>query len=440
MAFLKKNRSQLYSRLVETAGVYLFLNQEKFPIYIGKAINLRARIKQHFTNKDDAKEQLIAKNTAYLKIIETNSEFAALVLEANLIGKYLPKYNAVGRDNKSRLYIVITKDEYPKLALERRQNFKHSDHQFIFGPLNSAQTGRALLRRLRQITPFCTEKRLSSKPCFYSQIGLCSPCPNQIISEASKATQQKLKKQYLKNIARAKKILQGDGQKILADLKTELASLSEELRYEEAILVRNRLHYLELLFQKRLVFDQRLSEPNYIEALRFQEVEELRVALSFAKLERVECYDISNLNFKEATASMVVFNKGKAIPDEYRRFKIKGARRFDPEMLLEVVVRRLAHRNWSYPDLIMIDGGSPQLLKVIPDLKQRYADLPLIVGLAKRPDRLLLLKELGIEMPQLGQGALRFLARMRDEAHRFAKKYHIFLRRQKLRADLEAIG
>jgi excinuclease ABC subunit C len=424
--------------LVETAGVYLFLDAYKVPIYIGKAINLRNRIKQHFTDEVNPKEKLIAKNTAYLKIFETNSEFEALVLEANLVRKYLPKYNAALRDDKSRLYIVITKDEYPKLALERRGSLSEKSYQLVFGPLNSAQTGRGLLRRLRKIVPFCSEKRLSAKPCFYSQMGLCNPCPNTIIKEPLANKRKLLKQQYLKNIRRLKKILQGSGRAILADLKTELSQLAAALNYEEAILVRERLNYLEQLFERRLTFNERLEEYNYIENLRLRETKTLKQLLGLKKLKRAECFDISNLNFKEATASMVVFNDGKAQPDQYRRFKIKGARRFDPEMLLEVVLRRLAHQEWAWPELIVIDGGAPQLFKIIPALKERYQNLPLIVGLAKRPDRLLIPNDQSMHTVKPNQEALLFLSRLRDEAHRFAKKYHLLLRHKTLRETLNA--
>jgi len=432
VALLKKNSPSLYIKLVETAGVYLFLDTHKVPIYIGKAINLRSRIKQHFTDEVSPKEKLITKSTVYLKIYETNSEFEALVLEANLIRKYLPKYNAALRDDKSRLYIVITNDEYPKLALKRREGLTEKSYQLIFGPLNSVQTGQGLLRRLRKIVPFCSEKRLSAKPCFYSHIGLCNPCPNVIIKEPSVNKRKLLKQQYLQNIRRLKRILQGSGRAILADLKTELSQLASLLKYEEAIVVRERLNYLEQLFERRLTFNERLDEYNYIESVRLREAETLRQLLGLKELKRIECFDISNLNFKEATASMVVFENGKAQPDQYRRFKIKGTRQFDPEMLLEVVLRRLAHQEWARPDLIVLDGGTPQLLKVVPILKRSYQNLPLIVGLAKRPDRLLIPNDQSIRTLKPSREALLFLSRLRDEAHRFAIKYNRLLRSKKI--------
>jgi excinuclease ABC subunit C len=151
--------------------------------------------------------------------------------------------------------------------------------------------------------------------------------------------------------------------------------------------------------------------------------------LKLPKLERVECYDVSNLNFKEATASMVVFNKAEAQPENYRRFKIKNRRVFDPEMLLEVLQRRFKHPEWPTPDLIVIDGGSPQILKIVPKIKNPKT--PMIIGLAKKPDRIILpsLSTLVLKPDSL---ALNYLQKMRDEAHRFAKKYHLYLRQKVL--------
>lgn len=437
MALLKKGHPNLYRQLVGTAGVYLFLDENKKPIYVGKAVNLRARVKQHFTNGYDPKEKLITKHTHFVKIQETNSEFEALVVEANLIQKYLPKYNVALKDDKSRLYIVVTREKYPKIRLERKRNLATNEFRFIFGPLNSTLTGRQLLRRIRQVIPFCIEKNITVKSCFYSQIGLCDPCPNAIESLANKQEKERQRREYLTNISRVIRLFKGSGQGLLKELKQDLEKLSTELRFEEAILLRNRIHYLNELFQKKLVFDERLFEANYIDSLREKENEELKRLLKFKKLGRVECYDVSNLSFKEATASMVVFETGRALTDEYRRFRIKLKRRFDPEMLFEVLSRRFRHGEWARPDLIVIDGGKPQLLGIVPKLSQIYLQVPVVVGLAKNPDRLIFADGHTLNQED-GPDAFHYLARIRDEAHRFAKKYHLTLRRKNLTKILKS--
>ena len=426
MAILKKNSKNLYSQIVENTGVYQFLDKNKEPIYIGKANNLRERIKQHFTNRESPKEKLITKYTEYIKLYQTNSEFQALILEANQIRKYLPKYNAVLLDDKSRLYIVITKEKYPKVKLQRKNDLSSdNDYLYVFGPLTSVKFTRQFLRKIRQVIPFCMESKITKKPCFYCQIGLCDPCPNYIEQQE---TQDKagLRRAYNKNIRKLIRLLSGSGALILKDYQKELKKHVEKLEFEQAAYLRDKIVYLEHLFSKRLFFDDKLSDSNYISELRIKQSDQLQKLLKLKKLNRVECYDVSNLSFKEATASMVVFEKGEPKPGQYRRFQIKDKAIFDPEMLLEVLSRRLKHKEWEYPDLIVIDGGGPQLLKIKSAVNK--TKLPLIIGLAKSPDRIVLTKKpFLIELPY-DSLALHYLQGLRDEAHRFAKKYHLYLR------------
>lgn len=431
MALIKKNLVNLYSKLPTTAGVYQFLNDKGKPIYIGKAVNLRQRVKQHFTDSKHRKEQLITKQTVYIKLFQTDSELNALLLEANLIRQYQPKYNAVLLDDKSRLYILITREVYPKVNLVRQRDLpSRKDYRFVFGPLSSREMAKQLLRKVRRAFPFCTEKKLSSKPCFYSQIGLCSPCPNWIQSQKSEVRKQ-LKKEYQLNLRRLIRLFKGRGEKILTEFEKELLNLSKQERFEEASLLRDRWLYLQLLFSKRLTLDDSTNDFNQRQYWQKRQLRSLQTLLKLPKLKRIECYDISNLNFKEATASMVVFIDGETRPDQYRRFKIKGKARFDPEMLVETLKRRLKHTEWPKPDLMVIDGGLPQLSELTKALKPE-TNLPFMVGLAKKPDRLILLSEKQPLNLQSYPQALVLLQRVRDEAHRFAKKYHLYLRSKTL--------
>ena len=133
---------------------------------------------------------------------------------------------------------------------------------------------------------------------------------------------------------------------------------------------------------------------------------------------------------------MVVSVDGIPVNGEYRRFKIKGRRIFDPEMLLEVLSRRMKHSEWPMPDLFVLDGGTPQLCMVYPQLKKLYPHLPRMIGIAKRPDRIIradTLTELPLKRDSL---SLHIIERLRDEAHRFAKKYHTLLRKNEVQYTL----
>lgn len=425
----KWDDKNFWKQLPADAGVYFFCDEKGVPLYIGKAIDIRTRIKQHYTDTINPKERQIIKNSRLIKWEVTNSEFDALILEANLVRKLLPKYNAELKDDKSPIYIVFTKGEFKKIRLVRKRDLT-GDEAFIFGPMDSAYHTRYLLRHLRRIIPFCTEKRITKKPCFYSQVGLCNPCPNAITQVKDKTLYNQMKEEYQRNIRRLMSIFKGDGRRLVKILEKEMEAYSEKEDFEMAAYLRDKIAYLERLFTDSITIDEHLDEANFTEFLREKENKELQDILNLKQLGRVECYDVSNMGFQDATASMVVFEQGAPIKDEYRRFKIKKKRRFDPEMLLEVLERRLTHKEWMRPDLLIIDGGTPQLLKIYPALTSKYKDLPEIIGIAKHPDRILIARSLTyLELPS-DSLALHYVQRIRDEAHRFAKKYHLLLRRK----------
>lgn len=424
------------SKIPQTTGVYLFLDKNKSPIYIGKAVNIRERIKQHLTDRINPKEKAIAKNYRFLKWIETNSEFEALTLEANLIRQFKPKYNLELKDDKSPIYIVITKEKFPKVQLYRKNQLQRIE-KYIFGPLESVKTARMLLRNIRKIIPYCSAKKITKKPCFYSQISLCNPCPNVIANTKNKEKQKLLLREYLRNIRQIILLLKGDGQRLLKELRKEMYLLAQKERFEEAASLRNKITFLEKLFQKRFILDDRLNDPNFIYFVREREERELKTVLGLQRVKRIECYDVSGLAFEDKTASMVVFERGLPIKSDYKRFKIKTQKKSDPEMLLEVLQRRLKHDSWELPDLIVIDGGTPQMLAIYPLLKKNYKNIPEIIGIAKKPDRILLGKTLKYLKLPSDSPALHYLQRVRDEAHRFARSYHLLLRRKRLLRSLK---
>jgi len=142
---------------------------------------------------------------------------------------------------------------------------------------------------------------------------------------------------------------------------------------------------------------------------------------------------VSNLFGQEATASMVVFTDGLPDKKEYRRFRIKTVKKIsDTQMLAEVLKRRLNRKDWPLPDMIVIDGGRPQLRMAVKILNNFKLNLPL-VGLAKNPDRIITVND-GFRTLHLEENSSFFnlLKHIRDESHRFAKKYHLLLRKKKM--------
>ena len=409
-------RNQIIN-LPNTIGIYIFKKDDVIN-YIGKSVNIKARVLSHLENaKLDNKENLIINNSNKIEVITAETEFKSLLLEAKLIRELQPKYNSIWKDDKSPLYIKITsKDEFPKVFVTR----KESDNQSLyFGPFSSVKMVEKIINDIRRIVPFCTQKNISKKACFYSKIGLCNPCPNEIKNID-------VKKQYRKNINQVISILKGNVIKIINDLNKQLNIYKKNNQYEQAIVIRNKI----LRFDKLMHLKE---ESEYFLNNNEKKIEEMLHILNkyfpkLKKLSRIETYDISNLGLKQADGSMVVMNNNQIDKKEYRKFKIKKiSLRSDFDRLKEVMNRRLKQK-WPIPDLIIIDGGQPQIKAILKIFENNKTDIPLL-GIAKNPDRVIA----GVTgYPNLflknDSKVLNVIRLLRDESHRFAHKYHLFLR------------
>jgi len=404
--------------LPSTFGVYLFKKDNEV-LYVGKSNNIKARVKSHLENaKLDRKEYLIVSQSTTVETVTTESEFKALILEAELIKKYLPKYNVIWRDNKSYLYIKITiKENFPKIYLSRKE---HDPKSLYFGPFGSYKTASELLSDVRHIIPFCTQRNLDKRSCFYSKIGLCDPCPNTTLDIKDKRT-------YKKNINKVIKIFNGHVEIIIRDFYKQLRKFTKDKKFEEAIIIRNKIIRLERL----LHFSLSRQETSNIEShTKTNELQELLKSFfpELKNLLRIEAYDISNLGDSQIVASMVVATDGYIDKSQYRKFKIKNKSSLsDFDRLREVITRRFK-QDWKHPDLIVIDGGRPQVLTTMILLNKIDIKIP-IIGIAKNPDRLVVgTPDMITIKPELNNQGFNLVRLLRDESHRFARKYHLFLR------------
>jgi len=408
-------------------GVYIFLD-ESGPIYVGKATNIRARLLSHFSAaKLDYKEKLITKKARKIKFIKTDSDFRALLLEAKLINLYKPRYNIRGQDDKSNLYIQIDlQSEFPKICSARYNDLDKKSK--YFGPFPSQKAVLEIIRYLRKIIPFCTQKRITKYPCFYSKIGLCSPCPNYISSLKNLPERNKLKKIYRQNIAHVVHILEGKNKQVVISLYRKLNTAIKKQNYETGIKYRNQIKRLEYLIrEKTFRYDETSVLVNNSDM-----TESLRKILqphfkNLKTLERIEAVDISNLQNKFSVGSLVTFVNG--IPDKasYKRFKVKENNlRNDFDKMAEIISRRFSH-NWPKPDLLIVDGGRPQIMAITKVLDKLKLSIPLI-GIAKEPDRLIVGRKAKMLVLPLDNKGFNLVRAIRDESHRFAKKYHLLLR------------
>lgn len=449
-----QNTREEILKLPTTTGIYQYICNGEI-IYIGKSVSLKARLISHAENaKIDAKEAGIVNNADTIKCIVTDSEFKALLLESQLISRIKPRYNVRWKDDKSYLYIKVTiKDTYPKFYLTRKEDDKKS---LYFGPFPSVRTATNVLREIRKVFPFCTQKNITKQPCFYSKIGQCNPCPNVIESLQAKQDKlrhaeldsashtieirkpirdntneiKKLQKEYKYNIKHVIKVLEGQTDLVLKELYKLLKLQTDNLEFEEAIQTRNRILRLEGLIHGKRLEPEIIADYNKSN----ESIQKLRDLLQryypdLQNLHRIECFDISNTSMKQGTASMVVFTDGLIDKKEYRRFKIKDeSLASDFEMMNEVLQRRFKRHQWKNPNLLVVDGGKPQVRIAQQVLADLQIDVPLI-GIAKRPDRLVIGdKHLQMVRPALNHPGFNLIRALRDESHRFAKKYHVYLR------------
>jgi len=417
-------------------GVYIYKDESKKIIYVGKAKDLKKRVSSYFSNKAlDAKTIKLVSQIKHVDHIIVNSEIEAFLLESELIKKHLPFYNIKLLDDKSYPYIAITKSVSPAVLVVRNIKDKNADY---FGPYTDSGAVKTVLKLLRKIFPYQSVKNHAKRTCLYYHLGLC-PCVPAHPENADI---------YKKNLLRIKKFLRGDTKSIIKDLKKEQSEYVKSEEFELAADIQRKIDFITLITSENYDPFRYLEQPDYYYQRVTNEKTSLEQILEpyFGEIniKRIECYDISNFQGKEATGSMVVFINGDKSSKDYRRFKIKTKDTPDDFfMMKEMLSRRFKHDGWDDPDLIVIDGGKGQVSSALIAITSRGRTIPLI-GLAKREETIVLpQKQLGqkiefleIKLPK-DTGGINLLRRIRDEAHRFAITYHRLLRSKKMKGEFK---
>lgn len=219
-------------------GCYLFKDKKNKIIYVGKAKNLKNRIKTYKKGENlDSKTKHMLKNAKDADFIITDNEVEALILENTLIKRYQPKYNIRLKDAKNHAYIKITDEKYPRTIIARRKIGKGKFH----GPFVSAQERDYILHFIKKTFNLRTCKKLKKKPCLRYHINMCdAPCMD-LISE----------RDYDKKIEKVKKVLSGKTKNLINDLEKEMKKLSNEKKYELAIKIRNEIQALKNLNERQ---------------------------------------------------------------------------------------------------------------------------------------------------------------------------------------------
>lgn len=403
-------------------GIYKFLDNQGRILYIGKAKNLKSRVNSYFSSPAElsfSKRQMVRK-ISKVEYILVGNETEALILEKNLIKKYLPLYNVDLKDDKSWLYVAITDEKYPKVILTRKflPAGRRGKVKNYFGPYTSAFAIRQTLRMLRKIFPFYEDGgpmvNLAKNPKSKLHLGryLNRPTANEA--------------EWRKNIALIKKFLNGEINDFQTTLRNKMLSEAEKKNFEQASIIRDQLKSLKIIGQKQQVLKNNEIDDNYLIKIRknFQTLEQLKKIFKLANPPlRIEAYDISNISGQMAVGSMAVLTDGEIDSDQYRRFKIKtvsGAN--DPAMIAEVIKRRI-NNNWPLPDLMVIDGGKAQLNAAFAEIKKSGLKIHIISIAKKREQIYTPFRQKPLKLSKFST-AFQLLQKARDEAHRFAVCYY----------------
>lgn len=414
---------KIISKFPAAPGVYQFKHDKKI-LYVGKATNLKDRVRSYF-NKDivSTRSPLVSKMLSQfddIEVIKTDSVLEALVLEAHLIKKYQPEANIKEKDNKSFNFVVITKEDFPRVLIVRGRDLLNLSKgypwinlpkgknprvtlgfevMYSFGPFPNGSQLKEAVKIIRKMFPFRDKcEPNSGKPCFNRQIGLCpGVCSGEITKE-----------QYDEQIKNIILFFEGNKKKLIKNLEKQMKAFAKIKEFEKAEKV------------KRTIFTL-----NHIQDISLIK-EDIKVSGDSINTFRIESYDIAHMSGQNVVGVMTVVEDGEVKKSDYRKFKIKdnpGVN--DTKALSEVLSRRLAHIEWRLPDLIVVDGGIAQKRIMEKVLNNNKVNIP-VVSVVKderhKPKEIL--------------GDKKWLKHEREillsnsEAHRYGIAFHKQLRRK----------
>ena len=238
--------------LPDNPGCYLYKENIGEIIYVGKAKNLKNRVKSYFTGTHNKKTQTLVSKIEDLEYIIVNSEKEALLLENNLIKKYRPYFNIRLKDDKSYPYLMITKEEHPRLLMTRK--YKKNNKNIYFGPYVDIKSAMEVKKILDKIYPLRKCNPVEKRPCMYYQIGECiGPCAKKINADV-----------YKEQISKIRSFLTGNTKEILTDLKNKMQEHVKNLEFEAAGQIHNYIKSIEVSVQNQVVADSNIIDRDYI--------------------------------------------------------------------------------------------------------------------------------------------------------------------------------
>ncbi len=413
---------QKLKTLPASPGVYFHKDADGQVIYVGKAAVLKNRVRQYFhKTQKDTKTIALVREIADTDWIVVDTEMDALFLESEMIKRYKPKWNILLRDDKTVSYVRIDmKSEVPYVSFTRTPQ---DDKATYIGPFYGKSAVEKALRILRKVFPYY-DKPYDGKKTLNTDLGLT---PGIEIGKTTPA-------EYKKNLRKLRLYLEGGRHRLIKDLEKQMANAAKNQNFEEAAELKKQLFGLREL-QKKIVF----SDKEFLDISSDQALVDLQMLLHLPEPpRRIEGYDISHQSGTNVVGSMVVFVNGVSDRAEYRKFKLRNQRNDDTANLREVIERRLKHQEWEFPNLVILDGGLGQVNAVQDLLTERQIA---VIGRDKSGDHTRN-AAVRIIVPRAGSydtltlpgdsHIAKLIARIDDEAHRFAITYHTLLKRKQM--------
>lgn len=423
-------------------GVYLMKDRHQRVLYIGKARDLRQRVSHYSAPRRnigdlDPKTHTLLSRVKKIEYLTTDSEMDALFLEARLVRDIKPKYNVNLKDDKTFPLLAIGRtDDFPRVFITRARGKPDLTY---YGPFTNAGDLRSAFKSLQRIFKFRTCRRKiapptpsvpsnRSRPCLLYHIKQCvAPCIGRVS-----------KKDYQDLIRSLEEFLGGDKDKLINRLTEAMHQASQQQDFERASSYRAQVNGL-----KGIAGEGKMAEFYEGALAAITPSQRMRYLQKLLKLpqppRRIEGLDISDIKGREAVGAIVCFIDGEPFKGGYRRYKIKTVTEGEPDdyqRMAEVVRRRFRPGDTltdDMPDILLIDGGPGHLSVVAQVFQELGISPPEVLALAKyEGDHLYRLgkaKPLALSSEASG---FHFLQYVRDEAHRFARRYHHYLRRKQL--------
>lgn len=404
--------------------MYLFKQGRKV-IYVGKATSLRDRVRSYF---DD---DLIATRGPRVVDMVTKADrvmfeptptvLEALVREAALIKKYQPHANVDGKDDKTFLYAVVTREEIPRVLIIRGKDIDFKTHtsrgdtsrvkyKAIYGPFPSGAQLREGLRLIRRIFPFFDTPKPVGAKSKHQQAKI------EFNTQIKQYPREYDAKEYRRTIRKVVLFLSGRGKELRTALEKEMKQAARDERFEDAAEARRELFALDHIRDVSLIKDENRYHNNVAVATKFGY--------------RIEAYDTAHLSGTNAIGVMTVVVDGASVKSEYRTFNIRGVKKNDDiASLKEILSRRLGHPEWPLPQAIVVDGGRTQKKAAEAVLEEMGIAIP-IAAVVKderhRPREVIGARAAGVSE------ADAVLANA--EAHRFSLARHRYARSREMRS------